>query len=746
MSYGRPLDMDEDNEPLIDSEAQRRETERATLARVDAMFDADINPLTGEPFTEQYLRIRKQWRSLPAQRPEKRREFLRLFGSRDLTLLCADTGAGKSTQIPKQIMYWYAAQGKKPRIVCTQPRRAAAKGLATRVARELDVTLGDQVGYAFRGKTDAHRNTMLRYVTDGLVMKALLRGRSPGTSDQSIDFDCCIIDEAHERSVNIDLILYCLRRLSRDQGRKIKVVVMSATIETGLFERYWLDGADQATLGKIDVEGRAYPVEPRWHDTTKETLQTKTVQVIADIAAGDRPGDVLVFLPVKLMIMKLHAALDREFARRSIGSCEIMNLYSGLPWARMQRAMNPVPGRRKIVLSTNVAETSITVAGVVFIVDTGLEMSRTYRPMERAFDIVVRHCSQANALQRRGRAGRTQPGVCHHMYSKQTFDRMPRYAKPQIEKQELTGLYLTLSHFAPDLASVSATLDQLIQPPSQVFRTAAEDRLWWYGAVRNGPMQSVVWTETLRLLRRFPIKPSAGQMLIASYHYHILAYGRALAALLDTIDTVQQLFLPDTNRRKPSSEPPFPPVWRRCRHASGDHLTLLQLYMTYWRQPDDGAEWCRKNRLRWSLLREVKQVHKQLGIICESIGWSRDRPSIDLLAGGDDASDEAKAASDLVKIDERAVVPLLKCLTHALSHQTVTVRDERLTLNGSGDTYARPERFTAVDTGECRPCCYSELVIRYNKRILNMLSSGVEQRWVDYLARRAKERRAENGR
>lgn len=731
MSQERLLDMDEDDAPAIDPEMRRLETERATLAKVDAMFDADINPLTGEPFTEQYLQIKSQWKSLPAQKPEKRREFLKLFGSHDCVLLCADTGAGKSTQIPKQIIYWYVAQGRKPRIVCTQPRRAASKGLATRVAQELDVTLGDHVGYQYRGESDAHQHTMLRYVTDGLIMKTLLQDGFTSEQDESVDFDCCIIDEAHERSVNIDLILYSLRRLSREDGRRMKIVIMSATIDTGLFEHYWLDGSDKSTLGKIDIEGRAYPVKAHWHDTTKKTLERNMVQVISDIAAGNEPGDVLVFLPVKAMILSLHAALHREFTRRSIGSCEIMNLYSGLPWKLVQQAMNPIPNRRKIVLSTNVAETSITIAGVVFIVDSGLEMSRTYRPKEHAFEIKVGYCSQANVLQRRGRAGRTQPGVCHHMYSKRTFDAMPRYSRPQIEKQDLTGLYLTLSHVAPDMTSANATLDRLIQPPDQMFRKAAEDRLWWYGAIRNESNHRVVWTETMSLLRTFPIKPSASQMLIASYHYRILAYGCAFAALLDTIDTVQQLFLPDTNRKSSSR---FPPVWRQCRHATGDHLTLLQVYITYRSQPNDGMEWCRENRLRYSLLREVKDVHTQLKVICEGVGWSKDRPSINLLTGG-------AVSSDVVKIDDRATIPLLKCLTHALSHQTVSMQNKRLVLDSDPqETYVRPERFTAVAIDKCQPCCYSELVIRYDKRILNMLSSGVKQEWIEYLKRRAKER------
>lgn len=403
------------------------------------------------------------------------------------------------------------------------------------------------------------------------------------------------------------------------------------------------------------------------------------------------------------------------------------------------------------MLSTNVAETSLTIRGITVVIDTGLEITRPYVPEFHAYEIRQDYVAQSSILQRKGRAGRTAPGVCYHLYSEDTFNSLPKYAAPAIVSEDITSVYLELSHLRPQVKDIEAILRDLIQPPPEPFMKAALDRLRWYRAISDTPNEGLVVNRLGNTLRLLPLDPAQGMLVVAGYQYGVLNLATKLAALLEVLDTVQGLFIPPNimaNSKKKARPPPYPDIWKRCKVDGSDHLTLLCLYLTFEMRRGQEREWCKKNRIRLGKLKDVKRLEQQVlrstdTLFPKSIPGT---PNSDKTSANDallSLIGGAGGTSDVASLPRGSRTPLLKCLAHALSGQCAEIKPHgklQLLPHGRPTTPSnvdlKPDRTSLIFAKACSPCVYSELVIRDGRWSLNYLSSAIPRAWIDWLLAR----------
>ncbi|HQZ63253.1 MAG TPA: helicase-related protein, partial [Dokdonella sp.] len=389
---------------------------------------------------------------------ERSDEIIKLIREHQVIVLAGETGSGKTTQLPKLCLA--AGRGTAGMIGCTQPRRIAARTVARRVASELDTTVGDLVGFQVRFTEQVGDAALIKFMTDGILL-----AETQGDAWLSA-YDTIILDEAHERSLNIDFLLGYLKRLLA-RRRDLKLIVTSATIDTTRFSAHF----DNAPV--IEVEGRTFPVEVRWRPMEMMAAASRgerpssaprerggssaaadggmrgergeansveqIVAVVDEITVEDPRGDVLVFLPGEREIRDAHLALDRRKYRET----EVLALYARLSAAEQDRVFKPGP-KRRIVLATNVAETSLTVPRIRFVVDTGTARVKRYSQRGQLERLHIEPISQAAADQRKGRCGRVAAGICYRLYAEDDYAERPRYTDPEILRSSLAGVILRM--------------------------------------------------------------------------------------------------------------------------------------------------------------------------------------------------------------------------------------------------------------------------------------------------------------
>ncbi|MDG1242928.1 MAG: helicase-related protein, partial [Opitutae bacterium] len=364
----------------------------------------------------------------------RREEIISAIKDNQVVVIVGETGSGKTTQIPKFLID--AGYGQNGLIGCTQPRRVAALSVAQRIAEELDVTYGNEVGAKIRFTDQTRHDTAIKVMTDGILLNEI-------QDDPMLHaYDAIIIDEAHERSLNIDFILGCLRQLS-EQRNDLKIVITSATIDSESFSKAF-DGAPI-----IEVSGRTYPVDTYYRpieemleDAGDLTFIEAAAEQVNEIINHNREGDILVFLPGERDINELRRLLEDSRTR----SCDILPLYGRMANADQQRIFHP-QGRRRVILSTNIAETSLTVPGIRYVVDTGLARISRYSATSRTLRLPIEPIAQSSANQRMGRCGRVSNGVCYRLYSEQDFLGRPEFTTPEIHRSNLASVILRMLAF-----------------------------------------------------------------------------------------------------------------------------------------------------------------------------------------------------------------------------------------------------------------------------------------------------------
>jgi ATP-dependent helicase HrpA len=531
---------------------------------------------------------------LPVAREAEK--IIELIGKHQVVVIAGETGSGKTTQLPKLCLA--AGRGINGMIGCTQPRRIAARAVARRVAEELKTEVGRAVGYQVRFTEKVGDDTFIKFMTDGILLTEI-------QSDRWLSrYDTLIIDEAHERSLNIDFLLGYLQQLVKKR-RDLKLIITSATIDTERFARHFGDAP------VVSVEGRSYPVETRYRPPEGEgegqgdrTMNDAIVAAVDEITREDPRGDILIFLPGEREIRDAHLALGQ----RKYRSTELLALYARLSSRDQDRVFQPGPQRR-IVLTTNVAETSLTVPRIRYVIDPGAARVKRYSPRQKLDRLHIEPISQASADQRKGRCGRIASGICYRLYSEADFQSRPRYTDPEILRASLGGVILRMLSLslgrvedfpfidAPDPRAIADGWQQL----TELGAVDKERRL----------------TEIGRQMSRLPVDVKLARMLIAAQHLGCLREVTVLAAFLG---------IQDPRERPSDARGAADTAHAQFSDPNSEFVGVLKLWESYRAAHEDLTQsklrsWCEKNFLGFLRMREWRELHRQLLLSCEELGW-----------------------------------------------------------------------------------------------------------------------------
>ncbi|KAF4556272.1 Helicase associated domain (HA2)-containing protein 3 [Elsinoe fawcettii] len=638
-----------------------------------------------------------------------REEIVSAVNRHPVVVLTGETGSGKSTQVPQYLLSRTpSAGGRKLKIAVTQPRRVAATSLAKRVATEMRSPLGKtpkaRVGYSVRFDSNVGRDNEIVYVTEGMLLMELLR--DPGLTQYGV----VVVDEVHERGVDVDLLLGFLKGLVKGEGEgakkrkekkvgELRVVVMSATVEVEGLMKFFGHDEDEiqssdvkgqentgqetkeaqqtpsghATNGAngnhdqpatlVKVEGRQYPVHVNYLPEPVQDFTEAALKTIFQIHCKEpMPGDVLVFMTGQETIQGLQRNIE-EYAQ-SLGpeypKLLVLPIYAALPQAAQQRVFEPAPpNTRKVILATNIAETSITVPGVRFVVDSGKEKRKQFRPKLGLESLLVKSVSKSSAIQRKGRAGREAPGKCFRLYTERDYTSLDQTKNPEILRCDLADAVLKMK--ATGISDVLSF--PLLTPPSREAMARSLLHLLHLDALESTTGEI---TPLGRAMSRFPLSPSYGRVLLA-------AADEAMDCLLPVIDIIScfsadnTVFLnTDTEEAREEAALSRAALLRR----QGDHLTLLAVVQAYAAEQTDRKSWCHKRFVSHRAMSSIMDIRKQLRAQCVSQRLLTQNQVV--------AYDEAANAST----DEKLAENVLRCFLRGFRQNTA-----RLMPDGSYRTF-----------------------------------------------------------
>ncbi|WP_026262881.1 ATP-dependent RNA helicase HrpA [Chitiniphilus shinanonensis] len=541
---------------------------------------------------------------------QRRDEIAAAIRDHQVVIVCGETGSGKTTQLPKICLE--LGRGVTGLIGHTQPRRLAARSVASRIAQELDSELGSVVGYKVRFTDKSSGDSYIKLMTDGILLAETLSDR------YLANYDTLIVDEAHERSLNIDFLLGYLKQLL-PRRPDLKVIVTSATIDAERFSQHF-DGAPV-----LEVSGRTFPVEVRYaaleadrrrgataqggsaldDDDAEIEMEEAIVREVEHLWRHDGPGDVLVFLPGEREIRET----AEEFRRARLRDAEVIPLFARLSNEDQQRIFRASNGRR-VVLATNVAETSLTVPGIRYVVDSGQARINRYSPRAKVEQLLVEKISQASARQRAGRCGRVAAGVCVRLYSEQDFLGRPEFTDPEIIRSSLAAVILRMA--ALKLGRVDAF--PFLEAPSGKLIADGYQQLRELGAVDDDDQLTPVGQQ----LARLPVDPRLARMLLA---------GHENACLRDILVIASGLSVQDPRERPFEARDAADRAHARFTDDKSDFLSYLHLWAFFEKALAEKTSnkqlvgQCHTHFLSYLRLREWRDLHRQLGEIVEDLGW-----------------------------------------------------------------------------------------------------------------------------
>ncbi|KAL5800658.1 hypothetical protein ACOSQ3_032290 [Xanthoceras sorbifolium] len=516
-----------------------------------------------------------------------------------VVVVIGETGSGKSTQL-SQILH-RRGYTKSGIIGVTQPRRVAAVSVARRVAQELDVRLGEEVGYAIRFEDRTSEKTCIKYLTDGVLLRESL-------SNPNLDqYSVIILDEAHERSLNTDILLGLVKRLVKMRISNLKILITSATLDGEKVSKFF------SNCPILNVPGKLFPVEILHSKERPTSYLDSCLKTAIDIHVREPEGDVLIFMTGQDDIEKLVSMLEDKVRSLEEGSCMdavVLPLHGSLPPEMQVRVFSaPPPNCRRFIVSTNIAETSLTVDGVVYVIDAGYVKQRQYIPSTGMYSLDVVQISKVQANQRAGRAGRTRPGKCYRLYPSKVYqDEFLDVTVPEIQRSSLAGSVLYLKSL--DLADMDILKFDFLDPPSAESLRDALKQLYLIDAIdENGSI-----TTFGRTMAELPLEPSLSRTLMEANEYGCLSQALTVAAMLSAETTLLQgrSKITEKKRKHPSVDLPDGSGW-------GDHIQLLQIFEC-WDENHYNVNWCKDNDLQVRGMMFVKDVRKQLAQIMQKIG------------------------------------------------------------------------------------------------------------------------------
>ncbi|KAH9458984.1 hypothetical protein MJO28_010337 [Puccinia striiformis f. sp. tritici] len=566
---------------------------KATGKQVLEAMDHPKNPFTGQRYSQQYKTILDQRKGLPVfkQMPE----FYRMYNKSQFVVMEGETGSGKTTQIPQYAVYGDLPHMKNKQIACTQPRRVAAMSVAKRVADEMDVKLGEEVGYSIRFEDCTSSKTILKYMTDGMLLREALHDNTLSR------YSTLILDEAHERTLATDILMGLLKDIAKRRP-DLKIIVMSATLDAAKFQNYF----NSAPL--LKVPGRTFPVETFYTPEPEPDYLEAAIRTVLMIHRDEQPGDILVFLTgeeeIEDACRKISIEVDQLLQTSSlVGPLKCVPLYSSLPPQQQQRIFDPPPPPltpngppgRKVVISTNIAETSLTIDGIVYVIDPGFSKQKIYNPRIRVESLLVSPISKASAQQRAGRAGRTRPGKCFRLYTENSFVKeLEDQTYPEILRSNLASVVLELKKLGVnDLVH----FDYMDPPAPETVIRALELLNYLAAFDDDGNL-----TPLGEIMAEFPLDPQLSKMLISSPEFKCSNEILSIAAML----SVPNPFLRPHNQRKEADD-----ARAQFTHPEGDHLTLLNLFHAY-KSSQDPNNWCWQNYVANRAMLQADNVRNQL--------------------------------------------------------------------------------------------------------------------------------------
>tara|TARA_Y100000780_G_scaffold162664_1_gene147431 strand:- start:6008 stop:8167 length:2160 start_codon:yes stop_codon:yes gene_type:complete len=619
----------------------------------------NLNPLTNKEYSDNYKKLAKKWSTFPAY--QNAEQIIKDIDENQVILMISGTGSGKTVLTPKYALHVNKYQGK---IGITLPKQIIAKSAASFAAETLDVTLGVEVGYQYKGspRNMVSNQNKLLYATDGTIVARLLR--DPKLSD----FDMIIIDEAHERKIQIDFLLFLLKETLKLRP-EFKVIIMSATINASIFNNYF----DQFKFKEINIGGKTnFPIESIFLDTpiSERNYIDKGIETILDIMKKDRTGDILFFVTsaneTSDVCKKITPILKSNRNEYNLVECKdgafCIEVFAGM------KADNQILAQeldeykstgdycRKLVIATNVAESSLTIDGIKYVVDSGLELSSSYDPVFRARRLDKQLITHAQAKQRMGRAGRTSKGICYHLYTKEIFDNvMKRFPEPDIRVSDITNESLRFLNLEK-IQTVDKLLSiygKMIEPPKENYIRSAIMNLMQLGLVENDKI-----TDLGRFIAETNIDPNLGVSIAIGHELKcknelIVINGMIEAGksnmgkyFNDPIPLIrskksQYKSNEDFNRALNRMKEKYESKVKKYISSTGDHVTILKLFDDYnnihrkYFEKDRNKinEWAFKNFVNLSMLIKAKtsikstkrNVSKYFDTITPNFGFNIDK-------------------------------------------------------------------------------------------------------------------------
>jgi pre-mRNA-splicing factor ATP-dependent RNA helicase DHX16 len=522
-----------------------------------------------------------------------RDEFLSALEQFQVLIVVGETGSGKTTQLPQYLHEaGYTKGGLK--VGCTQPRRVAAMSVAARVADEMGVKLGNEVGYSIRFEDNTSDKTVLKYMTDGMLLREFMTEPDLG------GYSAIIIDEAHERGVNTDILLALLKDLARERP-ELKVLISSATMNAAKFAEYY-DGAPI-----FNIPGRRYEVAIHYTPQPEANYLAAAITTIFQIHTTQGKGDILVFLTGQDEIDAAEQNIT-EIARKlgsRVPELVICPIYANLPSELQSKIFEPTPeGARKVVLATNIAETSLTIDGIVYVIDPGFVKENVYNPATGMSKLVAVPCSRASANQRAGRAGRVGPGLCFRLYTKWAFmNEMEESTTPEIQRVNLNGTVLLLMSLG-----INDLLDfDFLDPPPTETLIGALNQLFALQALNHQGELTVVG----RKMAEVPADPMLSRALLEADKLGCVEEVLSIVSILG--ETSALFFRPKDKKIHADSA--------RARFTvkeGGDHLTLLNIW-NQWVDSDFSTIWAKENFLDQRSLKRARDIRDQLAKLCDRV-------------------------------------------------------------------------------------------------------------------------------
>jgi ATP-dependent helicase HrpA len=520
-------------------------------------------------------------------------DIVRAIQDHQVVIVAGATGSGKTTQLPKIALSM--GRGRQKRIGVTQPRRIAATSVAQRVANELKTPLGSDVGYQIRFEDRTSQHTAIKFMTDGILL-AEIQG------DATLRrYDTIIVDEAHERSLTIDFLLGWLKRIL-PQRPDLKVIVSSATLETERFSEFF-NGAPV-----IQVEGRTYPVDVLYQPPADDIdLADAVADAVVDVTSLDPHGDMLVFLPGEREIRETENAIVARNLRNTV----VQPLYARLSAADQGKVFTSI-SQRRVILATNVAETSVTIPGIVYVIDTGLARLSRYDARSGITRLQIEAISRASAEQRKGRCGRVRDGICVRLYHEESFAARPGFTDPEIKRTGLAGVILRMKSLGLGNVEEFSFLD----PPQARSITEGYRVLEELGAIDA----SRELTALGKQLARFPVDPRIARMILASAEYDCLEDMLVIASALN---------LQDPRERPRALQQKADDAHKRFRDERSDFGSLLKLWDFVREAEQKGTSHlrrtCKDNFLSFLRVREWRDVYRQLEEVMREFSTVKNR-------------------------------------------------------------------------------------------------------------------------